>query len=135
MVSEGFLLYQSADAVAALAYDLHAYRHFSCWKTDVTSLLLRMHQVFGRPVQSWVSPKWFAPRDNRDFFEPCGWTIRGFRSLAVEGARYHREPPFAPLLRVGRIVLGRKWRDAFRDSSGVLLLERSSQPAPVLSGA
>ncbi|CCF82783.1 hypothetical protein NITHO_1560011 [Nitrolancea hollandica Lb] len=135
VVSEGFLLYLSANTVAALARDLHAFPRFSYWMTDVTSpLLLRLDQVFGRPVQRWVSPMRFAPRDKRAFFEPYGWTIRDFRPLAVEGERLHREPPFAPLLRAGRIVLRGKWRDAFRDSSGVLLLERSSQPAPVLPG-
>jgi methyltransferase (TIGR00027 family) len=136
VLTEGFLLYLAADAVAALARDLHAFQHFSCWMTDVTSpLLLRMHQVFGRPVQRWVSPMRFAPRDHRAFFERCGWTIRGFRPPAAEGARYHREPPFALLLRTSRVALRGKWRDAFRDSSGVLLLERSSQPEPVLPGA
>ncbi len=136
VVSEGFLLYLSADAVASLARDLHAAQHLACWMTDVTSpLLLRMHQVFGRPVQRWVSPMRFAPRDNRAFFGSRGWTIRGFRPLPAEGERLHREPPFAPLLHAGRIVLRGKWRDAFRDSSGVLLLARSSQPEPALPGA
>lgn len=47
IVSEGFLLYLPADAVAAIARDLHEWERFSYWITDVTSpLLLRMHQVF-----------------------------------------------------------------------------------------
>ena len=129
VVSEGHLLYLSADAVAAIARDLHMCDTFSCWITDVTSpLLLRMNQVFSKPIQRSASPMRFAPSDNQAFFEPCGWNVRRLRPLALEGQRPHRQPPFAPLLWAGRIFLSAKWRAAFRDSREVLHLNRSEEP-------
>ena len=89
-----------------------------------------MNQVFSKPIQRSASPMRFAPSDNQAFFEPCGWNVRRFRPLALEGQRLHRQPPFAPLLRTGRIFLGAKWRGAFRDSRGVLHLNRSEEPGP-----
>jgi hypothetical protein len=87
VVSEGFLLYLSADAVAVIARDLHMCDTFSCWITDVTSpLLLRMNQVFSKPIQRSASPMRFAPSDNQAFFEPCGWNVRRFRPLTLEGS-------------------------------------------------
>ena len=100
VLSEGLLIYLSAEEVASLAGDL-AGVGFQRWITDLASpaLLALMHQEMSEQVSEAGAPYRFAPADGPDFFRSCGWLPTDVRSLFRTAAQLQRLPaelqPFA----------------------------------------
>jgi methyltransferase (TIGR00027 family) len=94
VVSEGLVLYLTAEEVGSLAQDLAAIPVFSRWAVDLISPgLLRMTQKVVNPRLggSGASLK-FGPAEGPSFFEPYGWTPVDVRSLLKTAARLKRLP-------------------------------------------
>ena len=92
IITEGLLIYLTADEVGALARDLAAPASFQRWIADVASPgLLRLLQKNMGPqlAQSGASFK-FGPKEGPGFFVPYGWTPADVRSPLKAAARLKR---------------------------------------------
>ena len=92
IITEGLLIYLTADEVGALARDLAAPPSFQRWLTDVASPgLLRLLQKNMGPqlAQSGASFR-FGPEEGPGFFVPYGWTPADVRSPLKAAARLKR---------------------------------------------
>jgi methyltransferase (TIGR00027 family) len=92
IITEGLLIYFTADEVGALARDIAAPPSFQRWLTDVASPgLLRLLQKNMGPqlAQSGASFK-FGPKEGPGFFVPYGWTPIDVRSPLKAAARLKR---------------------------------------------
>jgi len=93
VLSEGLLIYLTADEVAALGADL-AGAGFQRWVTDVASpaLLGLMEREMSELVTQAGAPYKFAPADGPDFFRACGWLPTDVRSMFRTAAQLQRLP-------------------------------------------
>jgi methyltransferase (TIGR00027 family) len=92
IITEGLLIYLTAEEVGALARDLAAPPSFQRWLVDIASPgLLRLLQKNMGPqlAQSGASFK-FGPKEGPGFFLPYGWTPADVRSPLKEAARLKR---------------------------------------------
>lgn len=127
VVTEGLLIYLTAEQVAALATDLHAVPTFRWWLFDLANprLLKYMNRTWGKVVAAGNAPFQFAPAEGPAFFARLGWRERTFRSTIAEAHRLHREMPMMWLWRwLIRISSARRREEAMR-MSGQALFERA----------
>ena len=127
VITEGLLVYLTADQVGALASDLHAVPSVLWWLIDLASprLLRIMVRMWGRAVHAGNAPFQFAPAEGTAFFKPHGWREREFRSAMDEARRLHREMRGMWLWRlIGRLSSAKRLEEA-RRMSGIVLLERA----------
>lgn len=92
IITEGLLIYLTADEVGALARDLAAPASFQRWIADVASpgLLHLLQKNMGPQfAQSGASFK-FGPKEGPGFFVPYGWTPADVRSPLKAAARLKR---------------------------------------------
>ena len=126
VVTEGLLVYLTAEQVGELADDLHAQPSFAWWLIDLASprLLKLMEKTWGRSVAQGNAPFRFGPAEGTDFFAPHGWREEQFRSTMDEAHRLGREMRgmwfWGPLMR----LYPAKTRREFRRMSGTVLLAR-----------
>jgi O-methyltransferase involved in polyketide biosynthesis len=129
VVTEGLLIYLSADQVASLANDFRSIRAFRWWVTDIASpALLAMLQAqgdWGERVAQANAPFKFAPAEGTRFFVPHGWSELQYRSTFEEAQRLQRLPPPPPLA-PGEAAPPMPSMDEIRRFAGVVLLERPS---------
>jgi methyltransferase (TIGR00027 family) len=126
VVTEGLLIYLTAEHVISLASDLHTHSHFRWWLTDLVSpAVLRLYQI------SWASSLAqgnaalrFAPEEGELFFYRYGWHVAEFRSTMEEASRLNREMPFASLWRPMVSFSSKEIQETYRKMSCFLLLER-----------
>ena len=95
VLTEGLLIYLTADQVARLAADLAAQPSFHRWAVDIASpgLLKMMARQTGKAIVDAGAPFQFAPREGPDFFKPLGWTAVRVDSL-LDIARTQRRLSF-----------------------------------------
>jgi len=93
VLTEGLLIYMSADEVASLAGDL-ANAGVQRWITDLASpaLLELMEREMSELVTQAGAPYKFAPADGPDFFRACGWLPTDVRSMFRTAAQLRRLP-------------------------------------------
>ena len=122
VVTEGLLVYLTAEQVADLASDLHATASFRWWLIDLANpaLLRAMTRTWGRSMQAGNAPFLFAPADGTSFFARVGWREVEYRSSLDEAKRLGRGMPFLWLLR----FLGRFTTRARRPTAATVLLAR-----------
>ncbi|HTQ79752.1 MAG TPA: SAM-dependent methyltransferase [Thermoanaerobaculia bacterium] len=128
-VTEGLLIYLTAEQVAGLAQDL-ARPSFRFWVTDLSSpaQLRQLQDSWGGGVGQQARFQ-FSPAEGPQFFAAFGWQPREFRSTWEEGHRLQREGWRSRVLRiVARLSAER--RELFRTFSGTLLLAHSAAPTP-----
>jgi len=131
VVTEGLLVYLTAEEVGALAQDLSQQPSFHWWLIDIASprLLDIMQRQWGREVAKGNAPFRFAPPEGTDFFRPFGWREAEFRSALEEAHRLNREMKMMWLWRfIGR-VSGSKRQAEMRRMSGIVLLEQADERA------
>ncbi|PYO36001.1 MAG: hypothetical protein DMD74_05715 [Gemmatimonadetes bacterium] len=124
-ITEGLLIYLTADQAGALADDL-AGAGLRWWLLDIASprLLKMMLKTWQRPLADAGAPFQFAPEESTRFFEPHGWQEREWRSIWEESLRLKRSMRLAWLWNfIGRFY-PKRTREQFRRFSGVALLER-----------
>jgi methyltransferase (TIGR00027 family) len=127
VVTEGLVIYLTAEQVGALASDLHTPPSFQWWVLDIASprLLVMMRKMWGKSVQAGNAPFQFAPADGTKFFERFGWREREFRSNMDEARRLGREMRMMWLFRLMSRLRSKHVREEFRRFAGSVLLERA----------
>jgi methyltransferase (TIGR00027 family) len=130
VVTEGLLIYLTADQVASLARGLQATNSVRWWITDLANpLLLRwMNRLWGKNVSAGRAPFQFAPEDAGAFFAPLGWRVFIFRSGLEEARRLGREMRLMWLWRALSRLYSARRREALRTMNGIYTLERTSIP-------
>ena len=131
IVTEGLLIYLTANQVTALARDLHAVPSFRWWLHDIASpiLLKYMLRSWGDSVRAGNAPFQFAPPDAAAFFAALGWAQVLFRATVDDARRLQREMRFMWLWRTLGKLSPRKRQEEMRRMSAVEMLERGSVPA------
>lgn len=124
VISEGLIIYLTANQVGELARDLAAQPYVSSWITDLSSpgLLQMMQKQIGRRLDEANAPFKFAPAQGPAFFQACGWTVLEVRGLFTEGVRRRRVPFW---MRVFALFPESTERQGRRPWSGVCLLAKS----------
>ena len=126
VLTEGLLIYLSAEEVGALATDLAAGTHFQRWILDIASpRLLRMLQgTSGKQLSQVGAPFKFGPAEGPQFFTPYGWELLDVQGVLRTAARFKR-PPF--LLRLLAHLPEPKGPPGNRPWSGVCLFGRGGK--------
>jgi methyltransferase (TIGR00027 family) len=123
VITEGLIIYLTADAVAALAQDLAAPPSFHSWVLDIASPgLLRMLQKKMTAQLNQAAPFKFAPDEGPGFFLRYGWKPADVRSLLKNAARLKRLPFF---LRLIALLPESESSRRNRPWSGICLLSKS----------
>jgi methyltransferase (TIGR00027 family) len=100
VITEGLLIYLSADEVASLARDLASISAFQNWVFELVSpgLMKKMTQSTGVILNQANAPFKFAPPEGPGFFEAHGWQIKEVRSLLKTAAQLKRLTLFMRLI-------------------------------------
>jgi methyltransferase (TIGR00027 family) len=121
VVTEGLLLYLSAEEVASLAKDLSSFANFHSWVIDLVSpgQLMLLQAAMGRQLKESGAAFKFAPPEGPNFFLPHGWEAEGVEGLLKYAAKLNRAPAqLLPLLPEPKGLAGNyPW-------TGVCLLKR-----------
>jgi methyltransferase (TIGR00027 family) len=95
VLSEGLIIYLSAEQAGVLAKDLFEAVVFQRWVLDIVSpgllqmLLENTDSEFGEGVAKLK----FAPENGPDFFKPFGWNTVSVNEMGKTAARLKRLPP------------------------------------------
>lgn len=128
VVSEGFLVYLSAEQVTALARDLHKESYIRWWLTDLTGprALAMLQRVWGPrfPDASFQ----FGPADSVGFFRALGWHEVSYRSMRAEDERLNRGARTSLLSRMMLWLSSDTFREEIRRLSVIELFETGELP-------
>ena len=94
IITEGLLLYFSAEEVASLASDLADKAHFQSWITDLASpgQLKLMQRTTGKRLSEAGAPFQFGPPEGPNFFVQYGWIPKDVQGLLNTAAQFKRAP-------------------------------------------
>ena len=92
IISEGLLVYLTADDVCALANDLAGQPSFQRWATDLTNpaLLKMLQKQIGSRLDQAGAPLKFGPAEGPRYFEKCGWKPIDVRGMLHTAAKLKR---------------------------------------------
>lgn len=126
IISEGLLVYLTADEVCALAKDLAQQRSFATWATDLTNpaLLKMLQRQVGSRLGEAGAPLKFGPEEGPHFFERCGWKPAEVQGMLHTAAKLHR---LSLLFRLFALLPDTKGEKPKAIWGGVVLLEKSPQ--------
>jgi len=124
VLTEGLLIYLTADAAATLARDLAAPPAFHGWIIDIASpgLLRLLQKNLGAQLSRASAPLQFGPPEGPEYFVPHGWRPVCVVSPLKATAPFKR-PPF--FLRLLALLPESQGRQGSRPWSGVCLLEKT----------
>jgi len=127
VMTEGVLIYLTAEQVTSLANDLHTHPSFRWWITDLVSpSVLRQYQLYwGRQLAHGNASWKFLPEEGEHFFSRSGWHVVEFHSTMQEASRLNRGMPFGWLWRLMVSCSSKEVQESYRKMSGFLLLERN----------
>ena len=125
LITEGLLIYLTAEEVGALAEDLARPEGFRHWVLDVVSpgLLRMLQREIGPALDQAGAPLKFGPPEGQKFFEPHGWHPVAVESPLKVAARAKRLPF---LLRMVAILPESSGPVGNRPWSGLCLLEKKT---------
>jgi methyltransferase (TIGR00027 family) len=94
VVTEGLLIYFSAEEVASLARDLAVGEQFRNWIIDLASpgQLKLMQRSTGKQLSEANAAFKFGPPEGANFFVPCGWKPTNIQGFLKTAARLGRAP-------------------------------------------
>jgi|ERR1043166_5463836 methyltransferase (TIGR00027 family) len=94
IITEGLVLYLTAEEVGSLATDLAAEKPFQYWVLDIVSpaLLKLMLKKMGKPLEDAAAPLKFASAEGPDFFRTFGWQPVGVESTFHTAGKMKRLP-------------------------------------------
>lgn len=123
VLTEGLLVYLSAEEVAALARDLASGASFQRWIMDLSSpgLLRMMQKTTGKRLSEIGAPFKFAPAEGPGFFLPHGWEPMEVKGMLRTAAQLKR-PPI--LLRLFALLPEKKGPAGNQPWSGVCLFKK-----------
>ncbi len=122
IISEGLLIYLTAEDVGGLARDLAAPPSFQSWMLDIASPgLLRMLAKRIAKQLHQAAPFKFAPPEGPNFFVPYGWKPVDVRSLLKNAARLKR---LSLMMRLFALLPETEKSRRDRPWSGVCLLKK-----------
>src|SRR5262249_34226958 len=92
ILTEGLIVYLTAEEVSSLARDLAAPPSFQRWVLDLGSpgLLRMLQKEMGEQLAQAGAPLKFAPAEGVAFFEPFGWKPLDVRSTLKTARRLGR---------------------------------------------
>lgn len=125
IITEGLLMYLTAEQVASLATDLAATPAFERWVMDLASPgLMRMSQKHMGPQLSQGGAKFqFAPPEGPGFFAPYGWKAIDVRSPLKKAAQLKRLPFW---MRLVALLPESSGAQGSRPWSGICMFEKQS---------
>ncbi|HKW61067.1 MAG TPA: SAM-dependent methyltransferase [Candidatus Acidoferrum sp.] len=123
VLTEGLLIYLTAEEVAALARDLASGANFQRWIMDLSSpgLLKMMQKTTGKRLSEIGAPFKFAPADGAEFFSQHGWETMEVKGMLKTATKFKR-PPF--FLRLFGLLPEKKGPAGNQPWSGVCLFKR-----------
>ncbi|HTM57116.1 MAG TPA: SAM-dependent methyltransferase [Candidatus Udaeobacter sp.] len=126
VITEGLLIYLTADQVRSLAGDLHREPMIRGWISDLASpfLIQRVAKSWQSKLTAGGAPFQFAPAEGTKFFEPLGWREVEFRSTWLESKRLKREMPMAWLWKILGTFMPAERRREIERMSAIIRLER-----------
>lgn len=126
IVTEGLLIYLTAEDVDSLCVDLFARKNFRWWLLDHASpmLLKMLAKRWGPSLKAGNAEFKFAPEEGTSFFTKRGWTVAEERLPADEARRLRREMPYAWLFRALSAFMSAEKKEKYRRLSGFALLGR-----------
>jgi len=94
VMSEGLLIYLSAEEVACLAKDLAECSRFRSWVIDLASpgQLRLMQRTTGKQLQEAGVPFKFGPPEGQNFFVPYRWEPHDVQGMLKTAAKFDRLP-------------------------------------------
>jgi len=94
VLTEGLLIYLTADEVASLASDLSSQKNFRRWVFDLQSpmLLAMATETMGWILKGSGAKFQFAPEEGEEFFLPYGWNHIESKSLLPTALTLNRLP-------------------------------------------
>jgi methyltransferase (TIGR00027 family) len=121
ILTEGLLIYLTAEEAGALAADLAAQPSFRRWIIDLASpgLLRMLQEGINRELSAAGAPLKFGPAEGPAFFEPFGWTPIDVRSILKTAARLGR---LSFGMRLISLLPESKGRQGSRPWSGICLM-------------
>ena len=125
VITEGLLVYLTANQVADLASALHDIAGARYWLSDLASpmLLKFLEKKWSPKLKAGNAPFQFGPAEGTAFFAPFGWREAEFRSTWTESFRLQRTMRGAWLWKLLSLLQSRKRQEAGRRMSGIVLLE------------
>ena len=122
VITEGLLIYLTAEEAGELAKDLAAVPAFCSWTFDIASpRLMKMLQKRMAHQLSQAAPFKFAPEEGSAFFAKFGWRAVEVQSFLKNAARLKRLPFF---LRLAALLPETEKSRRNRPWSGACLMER-----------
>lgn len=100
VLTEGLLIYLSAEEVAALSRDLANGASFQRWIMDLSSpgLLKMMQKTTGKRLSEIGAPFKFAPAEGPEFFSQHAWVPMEVKGMLKTATKFKRPPLFLRLL-------------------------------------
>lgn len=100
VLTEGLLVYLSAEEVAYLARDLASGASFQRWIMELSSpgLLKMMQRTTGTRLSEIGAPFKFAPAEGPEFFSPHGWEPMEVKGMLKTATKFKRPPLLLRLL-------------------------------------
>ena len=126
IISEGLIIYLTAEEVGSLASDLASHEPFHYWLLDLASppLLKMMQKKMGKAFDEAAAPFKFGSAEGPEFFSKFGWKPAAARSMFHTAGELKRLPLmmsfFYHLNKSQDFQPKRPW-------AGACLLERESQ--------
>jgi methyltransferase (TIGR00027 family) len=123
IISEGLLVYLTAEEVCALGRELASQQSFRRWATDLTNpaLLKMLQRQIGSRLDQAGAPLKFGPEEGPRFFERCGWKPLDVHGMLHAAAKLHRLSLLFRLFAMFPDTKGEKPKAIW---GGVVLLER-----------
>jgi len=94
IMTEGLLIYFTAEEVAAFAMDLASPVHFQRWVIDLASpgQLKLMQRSTGKQLSEANAAFKFGPAEGANFFVPYGWDPKDVQGMLKTAAHFNRAP-------------------------------------------
>ena len=124
VLTEGLVIYLTAEEVAAFARDLCGAACFERWILDLHSprLLKMMQRRTGKALEKVGASFQFGPAEGPSFFAPLGWKLIQIEGLLDTAARFGRPPFIARLF--AKLFDTRNWHGK-RPWSGICLFQKT----------
>lgn len=126
VVTEGTLVYLSAEQVAELATDLHARSTFQWWLISLSSpfLLKKRQKTWKSQIAQEKETMKFAPPEGGSYFQRYNWHVAEARFTLAEAHRLGRPMPTSWPERLWNTITFKEARELAHKQGGYILLQK-----------